>query len=77
MECRELSCGGVKGRHAKTRKSHYLARKHENTTWHKSATKGTGELRDACKLTNRSDKTTKTKHTHTHAYRFERIISTL
>jgi len=25
MECRELSCGGAKGRHAKTRKSHHLA----------------------------------------------------
>ena len=25
MECRVLSCGGAKGRHAKTRKSHHLA----------------------------------------------------
>ena len=52
-----LSRSGAKGRHAKTRKSDYLAgcrvapfafspRKHDNTTWHKSATiiKSTGIL---------------------------------
>jgi len=48
-----LSCGGAKGRHAKTRKNPHLAgfrvapfrlRKHDNTTWHKSATIGTSVL---------------------------------